>query len=127
MFSVSSPSKTKPRPHPYSKGLCLLQGTKRGETRGTRLPRPKHPGAIPKKKPSLPPHGSEPEVSSERLTAELRMLQTVSGLDQGENSKVEFPEPLSSPSCGERPPGCLPRPKGDPQKGDTSSNRGQIG
>ena len=93
----------------------------------TRLPRPKHPRAIPKKRPSLSPHGSEPEVSSERLTAELRMLQTVSGLDQGENSKVELPESFSSPSCGERPSGCLPRPKGDLHKGDTSSDQGQIG
>ena len=92
----------------------------------TRSPRPKHHGAIPKKRPSLPPRGSEPEVSSEQLTAELRMLQTVSGLDQGENSKLELPESFSSPSCGERPPGCLPRQKGDLLKCDTSSDQGQI-
>ena len=92
-----------------------------------RLPWPKHPGAIPKKRPSLSPQGSEPEVSSERLTAELRRLQTVSGLDQGENSKVELPESFFSPTCGERPSGCLPRRKGDLLKCDTSSDQGQIG
>ena len=92
----------------------------------TRLPRPKHPGAIPKKRPSLPPRGPKLEVSSEQLTGELQMVQTVSGLDQGENSMVEFPEPFSSPSCGERPSESLHPPKGDLHKGDTCSNEGQI-
>ena len=88
-----------------------------------RLP---HPGAIPKKRSSWSPLGPKLEVSSEQLTGELQIVQTVSGLDQGENCRVEYPEPFSSPSCGERTSESLCPPKGHLQKSDTSSNQGQI-